>query len=652
MAEQRDDMFRVKPRAPRAPGASVERRFLSRVKMEVSKLGGSAGGKLVGSRGRGGKRGRGQTLARLMEANQGPRARRVVIKTRLVVFKQAGRRSAATHLRYIERDGVGRDGQPGQAYSADSDAADVKAFEERSQGDRHQFRFIVAPEDAVDLDDLRDFTRHLMGQMERDLGTRLEWVAVDHWDTDNPHTHVVLRGKDQARENLVIGREYISHGMRIRAGELATSWLGARTDREIQASLHRDVERDRFTELDRSLQQRIGPAGVIDIRVPDTVDGLRRRALLIGRLQYLETLRLARQVDVGQWQLRDDLEPVLRSLGERRDIIRTMQRAFGDERRELVIAPSADSAPITGRIAAKGLSGEEHDKPYLVVDGLDGRAHHVSLPKTAELSDLPVGGIVEVRQVRDSIADHNIAAITQNGLYVVSAHRRALQVKGCDSGRARELVDAHIRRLEALRRAKIVERVADGLWRVPADLVDQGKAYDQKRLGGIELEVHSTLPIEKQVRAVGATWLDRKLVAGGASTLVTGFGAATRQAIIQRVDFLVEQGVAERRGNRAHVVPGLLDKLRDREIADVAQRIHRQTGLVHRPVKDGSRVSGVYRQSLSLASGRFAMLSDGMGFELVPWRPVIEQSLGKRISAVVRGSEVTWELGRQRGISI
>jgi hypothetical protein len=355
---------------------------------------------------------------------------------------------------------------------------------------------------------------------------------------------------------------------------------------------------------------------------------------------------------MGQWQLREDLEPVLRRLGERRDIIRNMQRVFGEEHRELVISRASDSAPITGRIAAKGLSGEDHDKPYLIVDGLDGRAHHVLLPKTAELSELPVGGIVEVRPARDSIADRNIAAIVQNGLYIPSTHRHALQVKGSDPARAREVVDGHVRRLEALRRAKIVERVADSLWRVPSDLVDQGRAYDQRRLGGIELEVHSTLPIEKQIRAIGATWLDRKLVAGGAATLMTGFGAATRQAIIDRVDFLVEESLAERQGDRARVVPGLLDKLRDREIADVAQSIHRQTGLVHRPVKEGSRVSGVYRQSLSLACGRFAMLSDGMGFELVPWRPMVEESLGKTISAVVRGSQVTWELGRQRGLSI
>ena len=162
-----------------------------------------------------------------MDTNPGPRARRVVVKTRLVVFKQAGSRSAATHLRYIVREGVGRDGQPGQAYGTDSDSIDVKAFEERSHGDRHQFRFIVAPEDGIELHDLRGFTRHLMQRMERDLGTRLEWIAVDHWDTDNPHTHVVLRGKDQTGENLVIGREYISHGMRKRASELATAMAGS-----------------------------------------------------------------------------------------------------------------------------------------------------------------------------------------------------------------------------------------------------------------------------------------------------------------------------------------------------------------------------------------------------------------------------------------
>ena len=113
------------------------------------------------------------------------------------------------------------------------DAADVRAFDARTRQDGYQFRFIVSPEDATRLAELREFTRGLMGKMERDLATRLDWVAVDHWDTDNPHTHIVLRGVDDSGEDLFIAREYISHGMRFRACRLATDWLGPRTEREI-----------------------------------------------------------------------------------------------------------------------------------------------------------------------------------------------------------------------------------------------------------------------------------------------------------------------------------------------------------------------------------------------------------------------------------
>src|SRR3546814_3389658 len=96
-------------------------------------------------------------------------------------------KAARTHLRYIQRDGVTREGLPGELYDADSDRADGKAFLERSDGDRHQFRFIVSAEDAVEYEDLKGFTRRLMKQMEEDLDTRLDWVAVDHYNTGHPH---------------------------------------------------------------------------------------------------------------------------------------------------------------------------------------------------------------------------------------------------------------------------------------------------------------------------------------------------------------------------------------------------------------------------------------------------------------------------------
>ncbi len=120
----------------------------------------------------------------------------------------------------------------------------------------------------------------------------------------------------------------------------------------------------------------------------------------------------------------------------------------------------------------------------------------------------------------------------------------------------------------------------------------------------------------------------------------------------RRADFLAGQGLAERRGQRIVLARNLLATLRDRELASAGKQLQAQTGRGFRPLKDGQQASGVYRQSIQLASGRFAMLDDGLGFTLVPWRPVIEQRLGQQISAVVRGSSVTWQLGRQRGMGV
>jgi type IV secretory pathway VirD2 relaxase len=652
MSTNSDDRFRLKPRAPKSRDAGHSRGFLSQVAHAINQAGSLVGRTSTGARVRGGKRARGWVTARLMNTDLGPRSRRVAVKVRHVVMTRTGSRSLSEHLRYIVRDGTSRDGTPAQAFGAETDLPDTKAFEERCHGDRHHFRFIVAPENGVELQDLREFTRDLMRRMERDLGTRLDWVAVDHWDTGNPHTHVVVRGKDDKGQSLVIGREYISHGMRTRASEIATEWLGPRTEREIQQSLRREVEQERWTGLDRELQSRVRER-VVDLSVDQQdVHGLRRRALLISRLQRLEVMGLARQTEEGAWQLRQDAESVLRRLGERGDIIRTMQRAFGKEQRELAIGVDLTDVPVTGRIVAKGLTGELHDRPYLVIDGLDGRAQYVALPKAADLAELPLGGIVDMRPVGESAADRKIADLAQDGHYLPRTHLHRLRIEGVDRDRAQEIVEGHVRRLEALRRAGIAQRVADGLWTVPADLAEQGRAYDQKRLGGVEIELQSALSIEKQIRAIGATWLDKQLIANIDPTSKTGFGAATREALNARVDFLVEHGLAERRNGRAVVASGLLDTLRNRDLGMAAEKISREIGLAYRPAKDGVRVSGIYRQSVTLASGRFAMLSDGLGFALVPWRPVIEQSLGRAVTAVTRGDHVSWYLARQRGIAL
>lgn len=580
-------------------------------------------------------------------------SRRVTIKTLLVNQRNASPQSLAKYLRYIERDGVGRDGEPGRAYGPQTDDADLDAFKERADDDRHHFRFIVSPEDGVELDDLRTYTRHLMNRMEADLGTRLDWVAVDHWNTDNPHTHLIVRGRDDTGKDLIIAGDYIAHGFHHRAAELATEWLGPRTELEIQQTLQREVEQERWTSLDRTLQREAGENIRVQIERFNEPRLQRQRLLLIG-LQRLQRLGLADETQPGTWAVHADAEKTLRALDERGDIIRTMQRAMSGQPRELaVFEPGEDGRTIVGRVAAKGLADELHDRGYLVIDGVDGKAHYVALNARDQLANYPMGAVVEVKGSADvRAADKNIAALVSDGLYRADHHLAIEQGRAKPGRDPQEVVAAHVRRLEALRRAGIVERVAEGLWKVPDDLAERDHQYDAKRLGGVAVELKSHLPIERQARVIGATWLDQQLIGGGKGLGELGFGGDTRQALQQRADFLVEQGLAEKRGQRVILARNLLGTLLNRKLAQAAQDIATEIGLEHRPLSDGQRVAGIYRRNVMLASGRYAMLDDGMGFSLVPWRPVIEQRLGQQIAATVRGGGVSWEIGRQRGVSV
>lgn len=643
--------FRVRPGAPKSRPGPRSPRLISQVLKEVSRAGAKASGKQ-------GMRpastfGRGRVAAGIAGQGLGRNARRVVIKSRFVGLKKVGARSVSTHLRYIERDGTTRDGRKGQAYGADTDTADLQAFEERGQGDRHQFRFIVSVEDAGELEDLRDYTRTLMARMAVDLETRLDWVAVDHWDTDNPHTHVVLRGRsgEGRGADLVIAPDYMAHGMRQRACELATEWLGPRTELEMRQSRQREVDQQRWTGLDRQLQRQ-AVADVVDLtetpgRIPVPL-GTQRLNLLRARLQRLEAVALAERLDAHRWRLVPRMEQTLVAMGERGDILRTMHRAMKGEQRELVTDVQVD-VPVVGRIAAKGLDGELHDRPYLVVDGIDGRAHYLRLPASTDLAELPVGGIVEGKpQALERAVDRTVLDLTQDGIYTTAHHRAQLLQAGDRDQQA--TVEVHVRRLEALRRKGIVARVADGVWAVPPDLLQRVRQHRAQKDTAHAVELRSHLPIEQQINSIGATWLDQGLLLNDFKDQQQGFGARVRDAMELRVGFLVGEGLAERRGQRVVLARNLLATLRDRELAVVGERLHRETGKTWQPARDGETIRGVYRQSVQLASGRYAVLDHGMGFSLVPWRPTIERYLGKSISALLNEGIPRWSLAVQRSI--
>jgi type IV secretory pathway VirD2 relaxase len=582
---QRDNDLRVRPGRIRDNGRSSSRpkSFVGQV-MRAAKRAGHVGDSF--GRGKGGASrshfGRGRRAALSLSLRS--TSRRVVMKARVVRHHGTRFRSAplTRHITYLKREGVTRDGADARMFDARSDAADERAFAGRCEDDRHHFRFIVSPEDAAELGDLRAFTRELMTDVARDLGTKLDWVAVDHWNTDNPHVHVLIRGRAEDGQDLVISRDYISRGFRDRAAERVTIELGPRSERDIQSALEREVEAERWTSLDRALRVAADEgAGVADLRPNASGEDLNLRRLMVGRAAKLERLGLAEQIAPGCWTLKPGVEDSLRDLSMRGDVIKTMHRAMSGRGREPDVSGFAlhgeePTDPVLGRLVERGLHDELKGSAYAIVEGIDGRTHHIRFTDIEMTGDAAPGAIVEARSYDDA--------------------------KGA------------------------------------------------KRLS---LANRSDLSIEAQVTAPGATWIDRQLLTRDSIVASGGFGSEVREAMDRRVDYLAREGLARRQGARVVFARDLLNALRRRELDATVARLSAETGLSHTPSSEGERIVGVYRQRVTLASGRFAMIDDGHGFQLVPWRPALEQHLGQQVSGVAAsGGGVNWTFGRKISLGI
>ncbi len=596
------------------------------------------------------RRGRGATFVRARNLSNGwshrrPGSRRVVVKSRSV--RAAGRNGkAAAHLRYIQRDGTARDGERGRLYSGTEDRADGDAFLDRGCDDRHQFRFIVSPEDAGNLVDLTGYTRDLMAQVEADLGTKLDWVAVNHHNTGHSHVHIVVNGRDDLGEDLVINGDYLANGIRERAGELVTLELGPVTEIEQRRKLVAEINQDRFTRIDRAMLAEANDR-FLDVRhEPDDPRGQADRTLRLRRLGKLGDMGLATEHMSGVWELSERLEPTLREMGERGDIIRTMQKALraeGVERDPMSFAihDAAPALPIVGRVIDKHLSDELGEELTLVVDGIDGRTHHVAGMDAARVAETRIGSIVEIGPP-DSAgrpSDRAIAGMAEGGIYRPSRHLEQARFEGrVPGGDYDGFVASHVRRLEALRRAGIVERIDADQWRIPEDFTSRAAAHDAGRGGRDNIRVLSTFDLGSQVGADGATWLDRRLVGGVVSDLVpAGFGEQVREAIEQRRERLIEQGDAVRRPDgRVSYRRNLIATLQDREVARIGADLAATKHMPFRGAADGETVSGTFTGTAQLSSGKFAIVEKSHEFTLVPWRPVVDRHLGQEVTGVVQ----------------
>ncbi|MDX2275426.1 MAG: hypothetical protein NW206_08245 [Hyphomonadaceae bacterium] len=292
------------------------------------------------------------------------RRQRAVVKTHY--FNHAGKGAAGlkAHAQYVERDAARRDPQEideaprrddetpakqhaqyldrqgrGRFYDAGSDHVDGSGrVEGWAKSDRRHFRVILSAEEGAALPDLKAYTRQVMARAEAALGTKLSWVAVDHHDTDNPHTHLIIRGRRANGQDLVLPKDLIKHGLRNIARDVATEWLGERTPAQERLALEREVRRHAPTRLDRLLEGQARSDGTLrlaNVEAPNKNPDLTQA--LKNRVRELQRMGLGSEVSRGVFALTPDWHDRLKAMELHLDIRKRVVR----ERVERLVARSA-----------------------------------------------------------------------------------------------------------------------------------------------------------------------------------------------------------------------------------------------------------------------------------------------------------------------
>jgi type IV secretory pathway VirD2 relaxase len=241
----------------------------------------------------------------------------------------------------------------------------------QTEGDPRLWKLIVSPEfgERVDLDRL---TRDLMARMEKDLGTKLEWLAVTHFNTEHPHVHIALRGIREDKTALDLPRDYVRHGVRAIAEDLCTRQLGHRNQLDAIESERREIDERRFTSLDRAINR------ATTVELAETASNGEQH--IDARLLVLQQMGLAEPSDTGVWLVRRDFETVLKAMqrsGDRQKMLASHGTLLSDQRLPLVVLDMRKLKTLEGRVLAHGEEelGNGAGRHYLLLEGTDAKVH-------------------------------------------------------------------------------------------------------------------------------------------------------------------------------------------------------------------------------------------------------------------------------------
>ncbi|KCZ97425.1 hypothetical protein HPO_15376, partial [Hyphomonas polymorpha PS728] len=467
------------------------------------------------------------------------------------------------------------------------------------------------------------------------------WVAVNHHDTAHPHVHIVIRSGSPRNGELIIDRKYITQGFRHRAEAEVTRELGQRRLREIAASRSRETEREAFTSIDRELLGAFTEGRIELSRETGALDRF-DRALKARRLRHLERLGLAQHLGRSQWLMKEGWDDTLRALGRRGDLVNAMARAMG-ERLDLEslreFSPDRGAGgEITGRLAAVLPGDELRNGRLLLIEGIDGHpwTAHITEAQTVELPK--IGGVISLTVDRPErkAADKVIAEIAarNGGVYSEALHTAA------DPASSPAYRLAHKRRLEALRRLRIVERQSDGSWQIPPDFEQRAMEAESRRTH-IKLTVQSWLPVEQLTERPAHTWLDR-----ADETVIpdfgSGFGAEVRAARVARQLWAKSAGLDLRTETQ----------LKASELSDFIANEASRTGKESVELASGGTFKGIYARHVDLAQGRFAIIESEGRFMLAGWSARNAAWKGREVTLSQRGRSIQWRLMQERNLGL
>lgn len=634
-------------------------KFLNLVKKTQQRLG---GGK---NSGRGGTFGAGTFVKSSSKLSQ-----KVVIKARFI--KATGPKAAATsikkHIDYMQRDGVGIDGGKPIAYDMENDQKtdkELKEFVEKTSQDRHHFRFIISPENAASLPDIREYCRDVVGQMEKDLGTKLEWVAVNHHNTDNPHVHLMVRGARDNGADLVISRDYIGQGMRNRAQEIATSFLGQRTELDIINGLTAEIYKERCTSLDLDILRQLGD-GNRYLNVSETPKNPYRkfhRNVVIQRLEVLGKMGLANEQVAGIWEIREDLQPTLQKLGMRNDIIKTMHqnKHFEPALKGCIIHQQNEKlpSPIRGIVIAKGVHEELDDRPFVIIQDDKGKAHYFPLGKFSETSGLEAhkGAVVTIgnkeyeptRKADVNIEEH---ARNNNGIYDPDKHHEAAEIRfeqiaaqGIEVNvDAEKFIEGHIARADALAERGIIEKLDDGTYKIPENLTERIVAVEAnkiERFRSMEVNNESIMKLSELTKYEGITFLDRELYEKNITPLPSTAGFLEKELLAarqERAKYLTEKGYGtiQQDGSFKYRY-GAIEELAEQEKITLLAKQLRTFPASSPEAEIKGRIVGTVAKIETTPTGRYAIIHDDINqkYTVIPSSFQLEKLAGTAEKVVV-----------------